>query len=226
MLQDFKRCRLEVEEALDFHKWLQTHSFDLGKPSIPWEQVSYRIIYNKYDPLSVAGPLAAGGRFNIGGAQAYPLFPDMNACLYSASSLECAKKEAGALLGYPRFFALKPYKVLHLWDLHFLIRNIFNYPELESHVKGDLIAAIWQYQKAPKISQILEPFLENMEEMGYYVLQLSTMGDRYWPFLLKMMTMLIAHLKQPRSPTLNTRKILIQNLWLGCMVFPFKWRTV
>lgn len=157
----FERYTLDVQEAINFLEWLQIHPLEIGTPSIRWEQPSFRIIYGELNPLSIAGSLAAGGRFNIGGAQVSHFFPHlkMEGCLYTASSLDCAKKEAGEPLGNARFFAIKPKKILNLWDLHLLIRTVFHYPELEAHVNASPLAAIWRYQKVPKLSQILGSFL-------------------------------------------------------------------
>jgi hypothetical protein len=157
----FRRYTIEVESALDFLEWLQSQTFDLGHPSIPWAQPGFRIVYGDLDPLSIAGSLAAGGRFNIGGAQVNHFFSlmKMEACLYAASSLKCAKKEVGEPLGNARFFALKPQQTLYLWDLRHLILNIFHYKDLEAHVNGSPLAAIWRYQKVPKISQLIASFL-------------------------------------------------------------------
>lgn len=157
----FERYTIDVEDALNFLEWLHNQSLDLAQPSIVWEQRLFRIIYGELNPLSIAGSLSAGGRFNIGGAQVNHFFSNlhMEACLYAASSIECAKKEAGDPLGNARFFAIKPNKPLHLWDVYFLIRNVFTYPDLEAQVNASPLAAIWKYQKVPKISQILGSFL-------------------------------------------------------------------
>lgn len=159
--ESFRRYAKDVEDALNFVEWLQSQSLDLGPPSITWKNPSYRIIYGNFDPLSIAGSLAAGGRFNIGGSQMSHFFPDlhMEACLYAASSVECAKKEAANPLGRARFFALYPNHALHLWDLRHLIDFSIHYPNLKSHVDASPLAAIWNYQKVPKISQILGSFL-------------------------------------------------------------------
>lgn len=158
--QYFKRYATDVEEALNFLDWWD-QTLNLGKPSIAWTKPVYRIVYGNYNPISIAGSLAAGGRFNIGGSQVSHFFPQlrMEACLYAASSIECAKKEAGDPLGKARLFNLKPNHPLKLWDLHYLIHNVLNYPALETHVNISPMGARWDYQKAPKISQILGSFL-------------------------------------------------------------------
>lgn len=157
----FQRYKEEVEEALDFLEWLEKQTLDLREPTISWEEEIFRITYSSFNPLSVAGSLATGGRFNIGGAQMNHFFSHlpMEACLYAASSVDCAKKEVGNFLGNARFFALKPKKPLLLWDLLSLIRNIFNHPQLEHFVNSSPLVAIWAYQKVPKISQILGNFI-------------------------------------------------------------------
>jgi hypothetical protein len=38
-----------MEEALNFLEWLQGQSLESGKPSIPWTEPVYRIIYGDKD---------------------------------------------------------------------------------------------------------------------------------------------------------------------------------
>lgn len=160
---NFQRYKEEIEIALDFCEWLDSNPLDLGKPSVLWHDAVFRIVYKDFNPLSVAGSLAAGGRFNIGGAQMNSFFPHLTieACLYGASSLQCAKNEVGDFLGKARFFALKPNKIFNLWDLQFLIKNLLLYPRLEASVNSSPLVAIWAYQKVPKISQLLASFLRS-----------------------------------------------------------------
>src|SRR5438105_4916148 len=96
-----ERYKRDLEESLAFLNWLNQCKPQIGQPAIKWKKPVYRIVYGGYHPLAIAGSLAAGGRFNIGGAQVSALFPNfsMRACLYAASSLNCAHKEAGNLIG-------------------------------------------------------------------------------------------------------------------------------
>lgn len=118
-------------------------------------------MYGNYHPLTIAGSLAAGGRFNIGGAQVSHLFPNfsMRACLYAASTLNCARKEVGEIQGLSQEYCLKPIQTLHLWDLKNLIKNHISYPKIKEIIEKSPLAARWELQKVPKISQILAHYL-------------------------------------------------------------------
>ncbi len=150
-----------MNESGKFLEWFIEQTPDLGEPSISWKEECYRIVYGGYNPLSIAGSLAAGGRFNIGGAQVSHLFPNfsMQGCLYAGSSLTCARKEAGDPLGKAQEYALKPKKTFHLWDLRLLIAEKLHYPDLKFFVDSTPLSAEWRLQKIPKISQMLAFFL-------------------------------------------------------------------
>lgn len=157
----FERYAKDVHESLNFLEWYLGQPLDIGEPTIEWQADVYRIVYGGYNPLSVEGTLAAGGRFNIGGAQVSHLFPNlsMQACLYAASSLKCARKEAGSPLGEAQEYLLKPKSLLKLWDLKLLVTKKLNYPNLKSLIDSTPFSAQWRIQKTPKISQILASFL-------------------------------------------------------------------
>jgi hypothetical protein len=151
------RLSADIEQSKAFEKWLAEHPVDWGNPTIIWEGPLYRIVYGGYDPLAIAGSLAAGGRFNIGGAQAFVSFPKykMHACLYAASTRACARKEAGEFLGNPEEYELTPQRPLKLWDLKTIIQNQIAYPSLQTLVDATPLAARWVLQKVPKVSQII-----------------------------------------------------------------------
>lgn len=157
------RYRRDLDDSLAFLDWLKKTEPLNSSPTVSWNKEIYRIVYGGYHPLSIAGSLAAGGRFNIGGAQVSALFPNftMRACLYAASHLNCAKKEAGEWSAMGQEYCLKPKKSLKLWDLEALIEKEFLYKSLKEIVDASPLAARWELQKVPKISQIL----------GHYVRQ-------------------------------------------------------
>jgi hypothetical protein len=125
-----ERYKKDLEDSLAFLDWLHKHSPQIRQPTVKWKKAVYRIVYCDYHPLAIAGSLAAGGRFNIGGAQVSSLFPNlsMKPCLYAASSLSCARKEAGKLIGLPQEYELSPLRVLYLWNLK--ARSAFPYQRL------------------------------------------------------------------------------------------------
>jgi RES domain-containing protein len=163
-----ERYRRDLEESLAFLDWLYHHKPPLLKPTVEWQKSVYRIVYGGYNPLSVAGSLAAGGRFNVGGAQVSPLFPNfsMHACLYAASSLSCARKEVGELTAAIEAYELKPKDSLLLWDLCAIIENHLPYTDLREIIDTAPLAARWELQKVPKISQILAHHLRQLGGHG------------------------------------------------------------
>jgi len=156
-----QRYQKDLEESVLFLEWLNQKSPHPGTPTYKWEKSCYRIVYGGYNPLDISGSLAAGGRFNIGGAQASGLFPNlsMRACLYAASSLSCARKEAGEIKGLAQEYRLKPNRQLLLWDLNHLLKTCIIYKNLRRIVNISPLAARWELQKVPKISQILAHYL-------------------------------------------------------------------
>jgi len=88
-------------------------------------------------------------------------FPNivMQSCLYGASSIECARIEAGEFLSNREEYLLKSKKPLNLWDLELVISRALDYPNLKFVVDSSPLSARWELQKVPKISQILGFFL-------------------------------------------------------------------
>ena len=147
-----ERYRRDLDDSLAFLNWLYKTEPLSSAPSVAWSKEVYRIVYGGYHPLSIAGSLAAGGRFNIGGAQISALFPNfsMRGCLYAASHLNCARKEAGEWIGAGQEYCLKPKKPLKLWDLHKLIKLEFLYSGLKEIVDASPLAARWELRKSPR----------------------------------------------------------------------------
>jgi len=174
-----QRYKQDLEDSLAFLTWLNQAQPACGIPTITWKKEAYRIVYGGYDPLSISGSLAAGGRFNIGGAQVSQLFPNfsMRACLYAASHLGCARKEAGDLLGMAEEYSITPSLELKLWDLEALIDKRILYKGLKGIVDASPLAARWELQKVPKISQILAHYLR--QRGGHGILYPSTKDPRH-----------------------------------------------
>ncbi len=156
-----ERYKRDLEESLAFLSWLNQYPLQVGRPTVKCKKSVYRIVYGGYNPLAIAGSLAAGGRFNIGGAQVSGLFPNfsMRACLYAASSLNCARNEAGEIRGQAEEYELKPFHTLILWDLKKLINQQIPYRGLREIIDASPLAARWELQKVPKVSQILAHYL-------------------------------------------------------------------
>ncbi|MBI4402632.1 MAG: RES family NAD+ phosphorylase [Deltaproteobacteria bacterium] len=154
------RLKADMVAGSIFWKWLETKTVTPVFES--WDKTVFRIVYAGLDPLSVAGSLSAGGRFNVGGAQMqqHDLFPrlTMAACLYVASSIKCARKEAGEPLGNAEEYELAPKTSLHLWQLEKVAVQL-DYPGLLDLILATPMMALWSMQKAPLISQLLGNFL-------------------------------------------------------------------
>lgn len=97
ILQKFKTDnQLQLAQSLKFQEAVNAISLDTSFLKSYDRLVSYRICFDGLKPLSIAGSLACGGRFNVGGAQKSEHFDhDIAACIYVASSIECAKAETG-----------------------------------------------------------------------------------------------------------------------------------
>jgi len=155
------RYQIDLQSSLSFLEWLDKQRPNCGKPTIRWKEPSYRVVYGGFQPLSVAGSLAVGGRFNIGGAQMSALFPNlaMRACLYTASHPKCARLEAGEPKGAAQICVIKPKSPLELWNLQEIIENELPFQGLKEIVDATPLAARWELQKVPKISQLLGHFI-------------------------------------------------------------------
>lgn len=151
------RLENDLLAAFKLYYWLKTNPV-ANLPFNPWHDPIYRVIYGNFHPLSIAGSLADGGRFNIGGAQQIPpkAMPGLRkaACLYGASSTRCALAEAAEPVGNYRMFRLTPKKEFQLWNLGTVLSN-FNYPGLAARVNTTPMSRCWGLQKSPLESQIL-----------------------------------------------------------------------
>lgn len=122
---------------------------------------SYRICFGGLDPLSIAGNLAVGGRFNIGGAQLSSDFQTYNmfAAIYTASSLDCAKAETGPSKN-PEIYKVSTKKKLKLWDLKSLISSFANSQNILELIEKSPYNTQWRLQKFPTPSQLLSAHLK------------------------------------------------------------------
>lgn len=148
---------IDLIESLRLWNWLQLQT-PIQADFLLWEKPFYRIVYGGFNPLSVAGSLATGGRFNLGGAQYLEedLFPgvQMGACLYGASSVECAKLEAGSFLGKAELYKIKPKRQQKLWNLENVLRSLQDLSLLEL-VRKVPMSKRWVLQKTPLFSQLI-----------------------------------------------------------------------
>ncbi len=149
----------DLVNSLSFWSWIKNQILPVLAPSISWNDPVYRLIYGGFPPTSIVGSIADGGRFNVGGAQIRPEFPDVrkSGCLYAAATLKCCYAEAAGPVGRPEEYELRPTRALSLWDLTQMIA-LLNRPEIEGLVKSSPVEAIWGYQKVPMIPQLLAHF--------------------------------------------------------------------
>ncbi len=159
----------QIFGSLSFYNWLSSQKIDLSYLENEYQDFGYRYAHPKFGPLAIAGNLAMGGRFNIGGAQLDKNFPSLKmfSCLYIASSEECAIEEAVKPLGGLQMYKLKPKRTLKLWDLQKVITKL-NYPNLDNQVESSHGEKIWAYQKFPIESQILSHYLKNLGGDGIF----------------------------------------------------------
>lgn len=137
----------------------------LYAPTLIWNKPVYRVTVTGINPLSIAGNLADGGRFNVGGAQQNPHFSNYKkcGCLYAAEDINCALREYsnGTPTGVADQYELTPKRELLLWDLQSVLSIIAN-STLDTMVKQTPVEAIWGYQKIPLVSQVLGGFLRSL----------------------------------------------------------------
>lgn len=150
--------------SANLYHWLKANPVTV-RPRNPWNNPIYRVVDGDYDPLSIAGSLSDGGRFNIGGAQMIPTraMPGLRkvGCLYGASSPQCALREAPDLMGNYRMFRLTPKKGFDLWDLKAVLASI-NYPGLTARINATPMRKRWAHQKSPLESQVLAHHLRDI----------------------------------------------------------------
>jgi len=168
LVNDFEAKRqgrhtVELINGKRFYDWLRKQELDISHYTSLWNKPVYRVVSPGILALSIAGNLADGGRFNIGGAQQHPLFSTIKkaGCLYAASSLKCALAERAQPLGQIEKYKLIPQHPFQLWDLRKVINGL-DWPGLNDSVNSAPIDAIWGYQKVPLIPQLLASYLRSI----------------------------------------------------------------
>ena len=152
----------DLHHTLSVFNIIQTTDFKVYKKT--FKSNLYRITFGGCCPFDIAGNLADGGRFNIGGAQGAisSKFFKMNkgASIYCASSIACAKSETQFHENGDHFL-LSPKKPLVLIDLEKTIANFPSYAALKTDVDSSPLSAIWSLQSVPKVSQVLVTHLRD-----------------------------------------------------------------
>jgi hypothetical protein len=168
LVRDFEakqqgRHTSELINGKRFYDWLRKQDFDISSNSSSWTKPVYRVVSPGILALSIAGSLADGGRFNVGGAQQHPLFSTVKkaGCLYAASSIKCALAETAKPLGQFEKYKLSPNAPFQVWDLQKVV-NKLDWPGLNDLVNSTPIDAIWGYQKVPLIPQLLASHLRSI----------------------------------------------------------------
>lgn len=156
----------DLQVSIQFWKWINAQPKLPFSASMEWNQPSFRLVWDDIPPLSIAGNLATGGRFNVGAAQVTKhITVSKQACLYSATTLDCCFKEAQPPIGVPKRYRIKPKNKLFLWDLEEVLRH-YNDPLLTKKISDAPLDAIWELQKVPLISQLLATFLRSLGGNG------------------------------------------------------------
>jgi hypothetical protein len=155
----------DLLKAVPFWNWLSQQPALTIAASTPCSSPLYRIVFGGLDPLSPAGSLAAGGRYNIGGAQhlSFSSLPGLQiqAALYCADTVNCANAEAGPFLAAAEIYKLTVLKPMLLWDIDQIISK-YSWPNLQALVNNEPFNKKWILQKSPAISQLLGTFLRHI----------------------------------------------------------------
>lgn len=151
---------LSFESALKGHQpaTLKKHGTKHNKPL-------FRVATANRGPISTAGNLAFGGRYNVGGSQQIKSIGIRPfAALYLSTDLQCAISEhthgTPLALGDKKY-RLTPSKELTLWDIEKIIKFI-QYPNLRYLLDQGPLTSDWGYCKVPMQSQILGYWLKQI----------------------------------------------------------------
>ena len=155
--------RTDLQYSLTIYRTiLSSSNFRIYKKTI--NKNLYRLTFGNCFPLDIAGSLADGGRFNIGGAQgaiANKFFSmKKGACIYCADSLPCAKAET-QFARNADVFLLQPKKPLNLIDLEKTAINFSGYSNLKKDLDISPFSAKWDLQSVPTVSQIFVTYLRD-----------------------------------------------------------------
>lgn len=199
ILQKFKiDNQLQLAQSLKFQEAVATISLDTSFLKEFEQLESYRICFGGLNPLSIAGSLACGGRFNIGGAQKSEQFAhEMTACIYAASTLDCAKAETGPHRNAEIYELTLLHKV-KLWDVQGLISTLDNADSLISAIEKSPFNMQWSLQKFPTPSQILGAALRKIGGDGILYPSTKHQDSMVYGFFMKDETEANSRLKATR----------------------------
>ncbi len=147
--------QLQLAQSLKFQEAVGGISLDMSFLKSYDRLESYRICFDGLEPLSIVGSFGCGGRFNVGASQKSEHFQhEMAACIYAASSIDCAKAETGPHQN-PEIYELSLLKPIKLWDVKALFSSLDNSESLISSIEKSPFNMQWSLQKFPTPSQIL-----------------------------------------------------------------------
>lgn len=157
------RQRRDLQYSLTAYKAiLSIDKFRIYKKTI--NKSLYRLTFGGCSPFDIAGNLADGGRFNIGGAQgaiAGKFFKmKKSACIYCATSIACTKAET-QFSQNADIFQLQPKRPLTLIDLEKTAINFPGYSNLKNDLDTSPLSAKWSLQSVPTISHLFATYLRD-----------------------------------------------------------------
>lgn len=163
-----ERLKNDLMFSTPFWDWLKSQPNPTAEHIIDYQKPLYKAVDGSWNPLSIAGSLADGGRFNVGGAQLTNFSP-LNelrkfGCIYAADNIECAKAEisSGAIPSLnQKKYIITANRSLKLWNLESIIAGL-DWPKIVDLVSAIPNEAMWSLQKTPKISQIISFWLKQM----------------------------------------------------------------
>lgn len=148
----------DLLRVLPFWNWLKGQQAPPQDALTVFKAPLYRIVFNGFDPISIAGSLADGGRYNVGGVQQIDipgtLTVSKEGALYLADSVQCAQAEAGDFLQNAEYYKIELTRELNLWDVEKLVGH-FSWPGLAEALNLHPYGMKWSLQKVPTISQLL-----------------------------------------------------------------------
>lgn len=183
------RERAELRNVLPFWNFLQETQPGLNSShQILFQSLGYRITFRDFDPLSIAGSLAFGGRFNIGGTQNpyCSFFKGLSpeGCLYLASSETCALNEATGPSISPIMNRITPKSDLKVWDLEAIIPTI-DWPNLTDLIGSQPLGSNWGLQRVPTVSQLLAAYVRSQGGDGLVYRSSRTSGQVIFAMFIK-----------------------------------------
>jgi hypothetical protein len=177
----------DLVQSLRLWNWIKAQP-PIQPNFLIWTSPIYRVVFGGFNPLSVTGSLATGGRFNLGGAQILEddLFPgiQMGACLYGATSAECARIEGGSFLQNAEMHQIIPKNSLKLWKLEEVLQNLSD-PSLLDIVRKAPMSKRWVLQKTPLFSQLISTHLRSIGGDGVIFPSTKLSSENVIAFFIK-----------------------------------------